>query len=213
MILKVIIAEDHQALIDGVVSFFELNDKINIIGTANDGEELLELLENHQPHVIISDIRMPRMDGIQATKIIKKKYPKINILAFTMFDGTETINKMLDAGAIGYILKNSGLKIMLEAINSVARGKAYFDPNVLVNLQEVKNTSKKPSKQKKGILSNREKQIYDLIGNGKTSIEISEELCISKLTVDTHRKKMARKLGLKHGQDLKNYIFENKYDM
>lgn len=213
MILKVIIAEDHQALIDGVVSFFELNDKINIIGTANDGEELLELLENHQPHVIISDIRMPRMDGIQATKIIKKKYPKINILAFTMFDGTETINKMLDAGAIGYILKNSGLKIMLEAINSVARGKAYFDPNVLVNLQEVKNTSKKPSKQKKGILSNREKQIYGLIGNGKTSIEISEELCISKLTVDTHRKKMARKLGLKHGQDLKNYIFENKYDM
>jgi len=207
--IKVVFAEDHQALIDGVQSFFESNEEIQIIGTANNGEELVELVKKLKPDVVITDIRMPILDGIAATAQIKKKYPKINVLAFSMFDQPKAVNQMLKAGAHGYILKNSGLKIMKEAIRAVAKGKKYFDPNVILNLEKDKKNKKI---QKKGVLSRREKQIMGLIAEGKKSIEISEALFITKFTVDTHRKNMIRKLGLASNTDLMKIAVEKKYE-
>jgi two-component system nitrate/nitrite response regulator NarL len=98
-------AEDHQMLIDGVKSFFEYDEHINIIGEVNNGEDLVKLVSLKQPKLIITDIRMPKMDGIQATKIIKKEFPHIHVLAMTMFDQPDAIKQMLDAGATGYLLK------------------------------------------------------------------------------------------------------------
>lgn len=209
--IKVVFAEDHQALIDGVESFFEYNKKIEIIGTASNGKELLELVKKLKPDVVITDIRMPIMDGITATTEIKNKYPNINVLAFSMFDQPKAVNQMLAAGAHGYILKNSGLKIMIEAITAVAKGKKYFDPNVLLNLEKDKNGRNKKT-QRKGVLSRREKEIMLLIAEGKKSIEISEELFITKYTVDTHRKNMIRKLGLASNTDLMKIAVERKYE-
>lgn len=208
--IKVVIAEDHQALIDGVESFFDYHEEIEIIGSANNGKELLKIVQRTRPDVVITDIRMPIMDGIEATKQLVKLYPEINILAFTMFDQPNAIKRMLNAGARGYILKNSGLKIMLEAIKKVANNEKYFDPNVLINLEKEKEEQKEIKNQKRGILSRREREILQLITENKTSLEISEILNIAKTTVDTHRKNMYRKLRLTSQNDLLKYAMEKK---
>ena len=208
--IRVVFAEDHQALIDGVESFFEFNEEIKIIGTAINGEELVKLVHSKKPDVVITDIRMPIMDGIKATTKIKKAFPHINVLAFSMFDQPKAVNQMLEAGAHGYILKNSGLKIMTEAIRAVAVGKKYFDPNVLLNLEK-ERVRKKNRTQQRGVLSRREREIMQLIAEGKKSIEISELLFIAKYTVDTHRKNMIKKLGLDTNADLMKFAVERKY--
>ena len=205
-------AEDHQMLIDGVKSFFEYNDEINIIGSVNNGEELVKLVSLKQPKMVITDIRMPIMDGIQATRIIKKKFPHIHVLAMTMFDQPDAIKQMLDAGAIGYILKNSGIKMLSKAIATVAKGETFFDPNVAFNfMNNYIDENVTIGKSDKIVLSNREKEILNLIANGKTSKEISETLFIAKTTVDTHRKNMIRKLELSSGSELIKYAIDKKY--
>ena len=210
--ITVIMAEDHQMLIDGVKSFFEYNDEINIIGSVNNGDELVKLVSLKQPKLVITDIRMPIMDGIQATKIIKQKLPHIHVLAMTMFDQADAIKQMLDAGATGYILKNSGIKMLSKAIVAVANGETFFDPNVAFNfMNNYIDDNVTVGKSNKIILSNREKEILSLIANGKTSKEISETLFIAKTTVDTHRKNMIRKLNLSSGNELVKYAIDMKY--
>ena len=210
--ITIIMAEDHQMLIDGVKSFFEYDEQINIIGEVNNGEDLVKLVSLKQPKLIITDIRMPKMDGIQATKIIKKEFPHIHVLAMTMFDQPDAIKQMLDAGATGYLLKNSGIKMLTKAIIAVAKGKTFFDPNVAFNFMNNyidKNVT--IGNSEKVILSNREREILELIANGKTSKEIAENLFIAKTTVDTHRKNMIRKLDLSNGNELVKYAIDKKY--
>lgn len=210
--ITIIIAEDHQMLIDGVTSFFEYDEDINIIGTVNNGEELVKLTLLKQPKLVITDIRMPIMDGIQATREIKTQYPHIKVLAMTMFDQPEAIKQMLDAGATGYILKNSGIKMLSKAIKEVASGETFFDPNVAFNfMNDYIDGNVSIGKTDKVVLSNREKEILQLIANGKTSKEISESLFIAKTTVDTHRKNMIRKLQLTNGNELVKYAIDKKY--
>ncbi|APZ47134.1 DNA-binding response regulator [Polaribacter reichenbachii] len=210
--ITIIMAEDHQMLIDGVKSFFEYDDEINIIGAVNNGDELVKLVTLKQPKLVITDIRMPIMDGIQATRIIKKNMPHINVLAMTMFDQPDAIKQMLDAGATGYILKNSGIKMLSKAIVTVASGETFFDPNVAFNfMNNYIDDNVTIGKSNKVILSNREKEILSLIANGNTSREISEKLFIAKTTVDTHRKNMIRKLDLASGNELVKYAIDKKY--
>ena len=210
--ITIAMAEDHQMLIDGVKSFFEYDEDINIIGSVNNGEDLVKLVSLKQPKLVITDIRMPIMDGIEATKRIKKQFPHINVLAMTMFDQHDAIKQMLDAGATGYILKNSGIKMLSKAIESVAYGETFFDPNVAYNFMNNyidKNVT--IGKSEKVVLSNREKEILNLIAQGKTSKQISEELFIAKTTVDTHRKNMIRKLEFNSGNELVKYAIDKKY--
>lgn len=210
--ITIVMAEDHQMLIDGVASFFKFNEQIKIVGTANNGEDLLKIVDLKNPEVVITDIRMPKMDGIEATKIIKQKYPHISILTMTMFDQPEAIKQMLEAGATGYILKNSGIKMLSKAIIAVSQGETFFDPNVAFNfMNDYLDNQITVGDSEKVILSNREKEILQLIAEGKTSKEISEILFISKYTVDTHRKNMIRKLELSAGSDLIKYAIDKKY--
>jgi two-component system, NarL family, response regulator NreC len=210
--ITIIMAEDHQMLIDGVKSFFEYDDKINIIGTVNNGDDLVKLVALKQPKLVITDIRMPIMDGIQATRIIKKKLPHIYVLAMTMFDQPDAIKQMLDAGATGYILKNSGIKMLSKAIVTVANGETFFDPNVAFNfMNDYIDDNVTIGKSSNVILSNRENEILGLIANGKTSKEISEILFIAKTTVDTHRKNMIRKLDFGSANELIKYAIDMKY--
>lgn len=210
--ITIAMAEDHQMLIDGVKSFFEYDEDINIIGTVNNGEDLVKLVSLKQPRLVITDIRMPIMDGIQATKLIKTKFPHIKVLALTMFDQPQAIKQMLDAGASGYLLKNSGIKMLSKAIVTVANGETFFDPNVAFNfMNDYINDNVTIGKSEKIVLSNREKEILQLIANGNTSKEISETLFIAKTTVDTHRKNMIRKLNLKNGNELVKYAIDKKY--
>mgnify|MGYP001142580849 FL=1 len=210
--ITIVMAEDHQMLIDGVKSFFEYDENINIIGTVNNGDELVKLVSLKQPKLVITDIRMPIMDGIQATRIIKKKLPHINVLAMTMFDQPNAIKQMLDAGATGYILKNSGIKMLSKAIVTVANGETFFDPNVAFNfMNNYIDDNVTIGRSEKIILSNREKEILNLIAEGKTSKDIADTLFIAKTTVDTHRKNMIRKLDLSSGNELVKYAIDKKY--
>lgn len=199
----VIIAEDHQALIDGIKLSIEYVDDIQVIGEANDGEMLVELVRKKQPNVVITDIRMPKSDGITATKIIKKEFPQIKVIAFSMFDQAEAVEQMKKAGASGYIMKNSSLKKVLEAIRIVAQNGVFYDDAI---------TSIDSDTKEEIVLSNREKEILRLIGEGKSSLEISEMLFIGKTTVDTHRKNILRKLNIHGKTDLIRFAVERKYD-
>jgi len=205
--IRIAIAEDHQSLIDGLELLLRYEENISIVGTANDGVALLELVRLKQPHVVVTDIRMPKMDGIQVTKLIKKEFPEIKILAFTMFDQDEAVVQMIGAGATGYILKNTPLKQVLEAIVSLADGKPYYDANITVSWFDTKK-----KKSGKSTLTRRQKEILKLIAQGKTSREIADELFIGLHTVDTHRKNMTRILGLKGKGELLRYALETKYD-
>lgn len=203
--IRLAIAEDHQSLIDGIKLLLEYEDDIEIVGTANDGEALLKLVRLKQPNVVITDIRMPKVDGISATKAIKKELPHTKVLGFTMFDQQDAIKQMLDAGASGYLLKNSPLEEVLKAVRSVYNGDTYFDANIKV--EDDKNTNKKA----KGKLTKRQIEILALVGQGKTSREIADELFIGVHTVDTHRKNMIRILGLHGKGELMRYALEKKY--
>ncbi|UOY05380.1 response regulator transcription factor [Muricauda sp. SCSIO 64092] len=202
--ITVAIAEDHQALIDGIRSYIKYEDDISIIGHANNGKELLKLVRLKQPKVVLCDIRMPKLDGIEATKTILKELPYTKVIAFTMFDQEQAVQQMLAAGARGYILKNSSLEVVLEAIREVASGKAYYDKKIHLPNAE-KNSSK-------SVLSSREQEILQLIAKGRTSHQIADELFIGKSTVDTHRKNMIRKLGLSGAGELLRYAVEKKYE-
>ena len=156
---------------------------------------------------------MPRMDGIQATRIIKKTHPYIHVLAMTMFDQPNAIKQMLDAGATGYVLKNSGIKMLTKAIVTVAKGETFFDPNVAFNfMKDYINDNVTIGKSHKIILSNREKEILQLIANSISSKEISDILFIAKTTADTHRKNMIRKLDLASGIELIRHAIDKKYE-
>jgi len=197
------IAEDHQALIDGMKLFLKDQPDILLVGEANDGEALIELVKNKRPSVVITDIRMPKCDGITATKIIKKKYPLTKVIGFSMFDQADAIEQMKQAGASGYILKNSSLETVLKAIRTVARNETFFDNAITTKDETTKETI---------TFSEREKEILQLVGEGKSSQEIADIIQIRKGTVDSYRKNILKKLNLSGKNDLLRFAVERKYD-
>lgn len=201
--INLVIAEDHQSLIDGLKVFFAYENDINIVGEANDGEHLLQIVREQKPDVVLTDIRMPKMDGVAATRIIKKEFPACKVIAFSMFEQDEAMYQMQAAGASAYILKNSSLKTVLSAIRAVYNGETFFDESLDPN---------NPALEQEVHLSKREEEIVRLIGQGKTSLEIAELLFIGKTTVDTHRKNILKKLNLQGKSELIRYSLEKKYE-
>ena len=206
--ITVAIAEDHQSLVDGIELLLRYEDHITIVGMANNGEELLEIVRTKQPKVVLTDIKMPKMDGIAVTKIIKKEYPTIRIIAFSMFDQEEAITQMIDAGASGYLLKNSPLEEVIHALEEVAKGNTFFDKSI--NPELISGDTK--TTKKKGILSRSEREILKLIGQGKSTSEIAAVRYTAVSTVEKHRKNMIRKLELSGKGELLRYALEKKYD-
>ena len=200
---RILLVDDEPDILE-IVGYNLSSEGYQVI-TAENGMEAIEQAKKHKPHLIILDVMMPKMDGITVTKKIKKEHPDIKVLAFTMFDQAEAISQMLSAGASGYILKNSPLNEVLNALRSVYKGENYYDANIKVDSKTNSN-----SKQK-GLLTRRQKEILSLIAQGKTSREIADELFIGIHTVDTHRKNMIRILGLKGKGELMRYALEKKY--
>lgn len=206
--IKIIIAEDHQSLIDGISLLISNEKDMKIVSTAPDGEVLLDRVSLYKPDVVLTDIRMPKMDGVAATRKIKELFPETKVLAFTMFDQEEVIRDMLEAGADGYLLKNSSLESVKNAIKKIASGQKYFDPQI-----DVSGFDDSGSHQTSGVtLSERELEILKCIAKGMTNLEISDTLFIGRSTVETHRKNMIRKLGLSGYNELMKYALERKYD-
>ncbi|AWA29838.1 DNA-binding response regulator [Flavobacterium magnum] len=201
--ITVVIAEDHQAMLDGIRLSLRLENDIRIVGEAGDGEQLLEVVREKKPYVVVTDIRMPKCDGITATRLIKKEFPKIKVIAFSMFDQPVAVAQMRDAGASGYLMKSSSVFLLQKAIRAVFLGHTFFDDAIIAQDAAAIDNN---------VLSVREKEILRLIGEGKSTEDISELLCISVETVKTHRKNIHRKINLHGKSDLIRYAIESKFD-
>ncbi len=200
--LKILLVDDHQMFGEGLKSLLESEEDIEILGQAQSGQEALFLLSENQADVILMDIEMPRLDGIQTTKHIVKKYPDIKILALSMHNEKEFIKGILKAGAHGYMLKNAGKTELLEAIRKVHAGETFYSPEISQTiLEEIMN----PGRSKSSGLSTREREVLQLIADQYTTHEIAEKLFLSVNTIETHRRNMLVKLGLRNTAGLIKY--------
>lgn len=207
MHIKLIIADDHRLFIDGIRSIFDRELGLEIIAEAGNGLELVKLLEaGYKPDLIITDIRMPIMDGIAATRIITKKYPRIPILALTMFDQSIDVSEMLEAGARGYITKEVDRDELIQAIHALMAGNKYFSSKLSVDLGDWEQTNLNGEQI---ALTKREIEILKLLSRGRTTLQMAQELKLSKFTIDTHRKNIHKKLGTKSNAALINYALNN----
>jgi len=207
MTIKIIIADDHQLFIDGIKSILSKEIDIAIIGEANNGLEILRLLEKGlQPDIILTDIRMPIIDGVSVTKMLTKDYPDIPVLALSMYDQSADVIEMLDAGAKGYVTKIVEKKELIFAIHTLVKGEYYFCKDLS---NDVKQWLDIGLKSKTRILTRREKEVILLIAKGRTSLQIAQQLKLSRYTVDTHRKNIHNKLGIKTNTGLVNYALKN----
>lgn len=202
--IRIVVAEDHISLIDGIKLNLQSQKDIEFVGYANNGEELIQLVGQHVPDIVVVDIRMPILDGITAALQIRKTWPEIKVIAFTMYDQDEAVEQMLEAGVQGYVLKNSSLQDLLNAIRAVFNGEQWFDPGIILPAHQSKSRTK-------GLLSKRQIEILKLIALGKTNQEIADILFIGKTTVETHRKNMIRILNLRGAGELLRYALESKY--
>ncbi|HPQ99149.1 MAG TPA: response regulator transcription factor [Saprospiraceae bacterium] len=203
---KIIIVDDHQLFIDGVKSILQEVVDIEIIAEAQHGLQCMRLLESGMiPDLILMDIRMPVMDGIATMRMLKKEYPKIQVLALSMYNQEADVLEMMDAGASGYIIKNTGKKELVEAIRIVSQKKSYFSKDLPGNLLSKYHEGSGAVK----LLTRREIDILQLMAMGRTSHEIANALSISKFTVDTHRKNIHRKLRIATNAGLIKYTLEN----
>lgn len=208
MTIKIIIVDDHQLFIDGINSILSQALDIKTIGEANNGLEVIKLLENGiNPDVIVTDIRMPVMDGIALTKSLAKTHPKLKVLALSMFDQTADVIEMLNAGAKGYVTKNVDKTELLLALQTLVKGDYYISKNLPKDIQDWFN--KDQFQPNDSILTKRETEILQLIARGRTSIQIAKQLKLSKYTIDTHRKNIHKKLGIKSNTGLVNFALNN----
>ncbi|WP_127845531.1 response regulator [Psychroflexus aestuariivivens] len=203
--IRLVIAEDHQSFVDGLRLLLDNEENITVVGSANNGEDLLDILEKKSVNVVLTDIKMPKIDGIAACRLIKKSHPQVKVIALTMFDQDDAVKQMLDAGCDGYLLKNSSLKLVLNALETVASGGQFFDPTICIDDLETESHGKQ-------ILTNSEFEILKLISLGKTSREIADIRSTAISTVERHRKNMIGKLKLKGANELLRYALDKKYN-
>jgi len=202
--IKVYIVEDHSVVTEGIYSFLQNERSIEMVGNACNAENCLQYFTTHVADVILMDIGLPDMSGIDLCALIKKKYPGIMIIALSSFQQGSYINKMIEAGASGYLLKNTGKQELLEAIKTVASGKTYLSFEVG---KEMQLNKEEPNEFL--LLTKREKQILKLIAEGFTNLQIAEKLFISIDTVDTHRKNLHHKLNVKNTATLIRFAVEH----
>lgn len=210
--IRLVLADDHKIVRDGIKSLLQYESRYEIAGEAENGEEAIALVEKLNPRLVIMDINMPVLNGIDATRIITEKYPDTRVLALTMTSEQEHIRKMIEAGAGGYILKNSGREELVSAIDTIAEGRNYFSDEVKDAIMQ--NMVQKQAKNDKIAgepipLTRREKDVLNLILKEFTNYEIAEKLFISARTVDAHRRNLLEKTGARNTAGLVKFAIEN----
>ncbi|MGB5846119.1 MAG: response regulator transcription factor [Anaerolineales bacterium] len=184
--IRVLIADDHTLFRDGLLALLNSVDDIKVIGTAQDGLEAVNQAADSQPDVILMDILMPELNGIEATRKIIQTSPHVGVIMLTMFEDDESVFSAMRAGARGYILKGSGQDDVLRAIRAVDRGEALFGPSIATRLMDFFKTPETEPPQAFPELTERENEILALIAQGASNHEIAEQLNISLKTVRNH---------------------------
>jgi DNA-binding NarL/FixJ family response regulator len=206
--IKIIIADDHQLFRNGLKILLDSFPEFEVVGEASNGEEFLKMIKNVKADIALMDINMPELDGVDATRRGLKICPELNIIALSMYGEEEYYYKMVDAGAKGFLLKDSDISEVQEAINTVIKGGSYFSQELLYYvIQKIKH---REHESKSANLSKREKEILLKICEGLSNQEIAETLFISKRTVDKHRANLLGKTNSKNTASLILFAIRNK---
>lgn len=210
-IYKVFIVDDHKIFREGLVFMISKIKRFEVVGEASNGKDLLEIIDDLDVDIIIMDISMPGVDGIEATAKVLEKKPDIKVIALTMFSDEEYYYKMIQAGVSGYLLKESGKEELAAALNSVVAGENYFSQkvlhNIIVNMNNVKTFKKNNPVETK--LTKRENEILTLICQGLSNQEISERLCLSLRTIEGHKSNLLSKTGVRNSISLVMYAMKH----
>ncbi len=207
--IRIIIVDDHQLIVDGMKALLAGEDDLQVVGEASNGKEALKLLELVETDLVLLDIDMPVMNGIDTAKQLRKLYPDLSIIILSMHAEQGLVKNLVEIGADGYLLKNSSRDEVMEAISKVTKGEKYFSTEVTMSLL---NNSAGSRNQTESIrLTERESEILTLIAEGFTNKEIGDQLFISHRTVDTHRTNLMKKLEVNNLAGLISYALKNGY--
>ena len=201
--ISLVIVDDHPLVLDGLVSRLERSDQVEVVGLANNGEEAIKLVEHIMPSVVLMDINMPVMNGIEAAEIFKEKFPNVKLLVLSMHNDREYVMNMARSGAKGYVLKSASADEMLMAIKAVHMGGVYFSPDI------AKILASQPDSYMDDTLSSREQVVLSLLASGLSNKEMARELDISVRTIETHRRNIKTKLDISTTPGLVRYALDN----
>ena len=194
--IKVLIVDDHPMVLEGMRSMLTQINFVDIVGTAANAYEAIELIKAAAPDIVITDINVPEISGIELTLKIKKEFPEIKVIAMSTFKERSYITQMIQNGASGYLIKSASKEEIEEAILSVHEGKLYMSLDISLSAFDKQEINNVP------ILSSREKEVLDLIADGFTNRQIAEKLFLSLHTVDSHRKNLLTKFGINNTASL-----------
>lgn len=210
MRIKVLIVDDHQLFREGLANLISESRDLEIIGQAANGKEAIEMTKTLSPDVILMDIGMPVLNGIEATKIISNDYSNAKVIAISMHSDKQYIKPMLSAGALGYLFKNCSYNQLIEAIRRVNEGQKYLSEEVTDIIVSDYIYGAEAEKDPLGELSKRELEVFKLLAEGETAKKIAEKLFISVKTVGTHKQNIFEKLDFVSDADLIKYAIKIK---
>jgi two-component system NarL family response regulator len=206
MSVRILLVDDHQMFRDGLRSILDAEDGVEVIGEAEDGRVAVELAQALAPDVVVMDIGMHGLNGVEATRQIKANHPEIQVVALSTHSDRSYVLSMLEAGASGYVLKTAAFDEMRHAVQTVAKGKYFLSPDITGLVVDARvHDSSPPSGSAKIILGAREREILQLLAEGHSSPEIAQRLHISASTVDSHRRNIMRKLDVHSVAELTKY--------
>ena len=195
--MKILLCDDQAVIRDGLEMLLTLEKDFQVVGSAQDGFEALELVAKKQPDLVLMDLKMPGMNGIEATREIRKKYPTIKILVHTTYDDDEWVFDAIRAGASGYLLKDTSRQKIIEAIRGTVDGKSFVDPAVAGKLlNQVSNNQTQPASILTDKLTDRELDVLRLLAKGLTNADMATQLHLSEGTVRNHVSAILEKLGV-----------------
>ncbi len=210
---RIVLADDHVLIRHGIKIILSGDDSLEIVGEVGDGDELLRMLGQLAVDLLILDISMPKVSGIELTEILKKRYPALKILVLTMHNSIRFLRRAVAAGADGYLVKSDTEQEIVAAIHKIRNGRTYISPGLENEFaEEMLNSYRNPSSSQtfRG-LTKREKQVLGLVVGGLTSKEMAARLNLSPRTVDHHRANLLRKFEMKNSVDLVNFAIRNGY--
>ena len=210
---KIVIVDDHVMFRDGLKSLIEQQNIGDIIAEAENGKKFLEIIEKQRPDLVLMDIEMPEMNGLEATENALQKYPDLKILVLSMFGEEDYYIRLINAGAKGFILKSSGKRELEDGIREVALGESHFSNELLRRIIFNVGKNKSGKNQSSGSdleFTERELEVLKLLCNGLSNAEIAEQLNLSVKTIETHRSKLLLKTGIKNSISLVLFALKNK---
>lgn len=206
MSVKILLAEDHVVMRDALSSLIDRQDGMQIVGHADNGKMAVELARQSRPDVVIMDVSMPEVNGIEATRLIRDMLPETKVVALSAYDNREYVMGMIKAGVSGYLLKDCAFEDLIKAVEAVMQGKSYLSPEIATIVLKAQVDG--PEGDGGAVLNDRDKEVVKLLAEGKTARQIAEEEGLSVKTIEGRRRRIMEKLNISNTAQLVRYAIE-----